>query len=91
MVFCQATSEVMYYAGRILHRFEVASGQMMNREKSLVVFSWNTPWEARQVLADIIGVRVKEKHGKHLSLPATIGRSMREVFQHLKDRVWAKL
>ncbi|KAL0431085.1 UNVERIFIED_CONTAM: hypothetical protein Sradi_0734500 [Sesamum radiatum] len=36
-------------------------------------------------------VLVVAKHEKYLGLPAVMGKSKREVFNSLKDRLWRKL
>ncbi|KAL0408322.1 UNVERIFIED_CONTAM: hypothetical protein Sradi_1766600 [Sesamum radiatum] len=37
------------------------------------------------------GVEVVSKHDKYLGLPTVVGRSKREVFEGVKERVWKKL
>ncbi|KAL0345896.1 UNVERIFIED_CONTAM: hypothetical protein Sradi_4420900 [Sesamum radiatum] len=56
-----------------------------------VAFSCNAPRDVQQDLASILGVQVVNRHVKYLGLPALVGRSKREVFQNLKDKVWARL
>ncbi|KAL0453322.1 UNVERIFIED_CONTAM: LINE-1 retrotransposable element O protein [Sesamum latifolium] len=86
-----ATRDAMLCVGRILKEFEEASGLMMNLEKSSMAFSKNTPDAIRADLANVLGVRVVDKHEKYLGLPAFVGRSKREVFQFIKDKVWSRL
>ncbi|KAL0303490.1 UNVERIFIED_CONTAM: hypothetical protein Sradi_6217100 [Sesamum radiatum] len=45
----------------------------------------------REDLARILGIRVEAKHDKYLGMPVVVGRSKREVFLNLKDKVWARL
>ncbi|XP_020549550.1 uncharacterized protein LOC105161808 [Sesamum indicum] len=56
-----------------------------------MAFTWNTFNETQAELARILGVRVVAKHEKYLGLPTLVGRSKREVFQSIKDKVWARL
>ncbi|KAL0410924.1 UNVERIFIED_CONTAM: hypothetical protein Slati_3682100 [Sesamum latifolium] len=87
LIFCQATDPAIRCIGRLLKEFEEASGLVVNLDKSLVAFSRNTPDQ----LLSILGVRVVEQHEKYLGLPALVGRSKREIFQNLKDRIWKRL
>ncbi|KAL0401630.1 UNVERIFIED_CONTAM: hypothetical protein Slati_4192900 [Sesamum latifolium] len=91
LVFCQASHEVLQSVGHILIEFEVASGLMVNLEKSSVAFSRNVPKNLKNDLASVLGIRVVTKHERYLGFPALVGRSKREIFQTLKDRVWAKM
>ncbi|KAL0395138.1 UNVERIFIED_CONTAM: putative mitochondrial protein [Sesamum latifolium] len=91
LFFCQATRDAMLYVGRILKDFEATSGLMVNLEKSSVSFSRNVPGDLQADLASILGVRVVNRLEKYLELPALVGRSKKEVFQQLKDKVWARL
>ncbi|KAL0446234.1 UNVERIFIED_CONTAM: putative ribonuclease H protein [Sesamum latifolium] len=45
----------------------------------------------KEHLANLMGMRLEERHNKYLGLPTTVGRSKREVFQHVKEQVWVKL
>ncbi|KAL0451436.1 UNVERIFIED_CONTAM: hypothetical protein Slati_1121700 [Sesamum latifolium] len=48
--------------------------------------------ESSQVeLAGILGVTVVPKHDKYLGLPTMAGRSKKELFEGIKDRMWRKL
>lgn len=32
-----------------------------------------------------------EKHDRHLGLPATVGKSMKEIFGFLKEMIWKRI
>ncbi|KAL0412200.1 UNVERIFIED_CONTAM: putative mitochondrial protein, partial [Sesamum latifolium] len=91
LIFCQATEEAIQCIKNILSLLEAASGLKVSVEKSSIVFSKNTPIAVKEHLANLMGMRLEERHNKYLGLPTTVGRSKREVFQHVKERVWAKL
>ncbi|KAL0291505.1 UNVERIFIED_CONTAM: hypothetical protein Scaly_2634500 [Sesamum calycinum] len=81
----------MHEITRILSTFEAASRLKINLEKSILMFSHNTPAALREELANLFGVVVKEKPNKYLGLPWTVGRLKREVFEGLKDNFWQKI
>ncbi|KAL0417113.1 UNVERIFIED_CONTAM: putative mitochondrial protein [Sesamum latifolium] len=91
LIFCQASDGAMQCVRRVLKVFEAASGMVVNLDKSEIAFSRNVPECQKEDLAGILGVRVVEKHIKYLGLPAFVGRSKREIFQNLKDKIWKRL
>ncbi|KAL0404144.1 UNVERIFIED_CONTAM: hypothetical protein Sradi_2055200 [Sesamum radiatum] len=64
---------------------------MINLLKSAIVFSSNVTESSQVELAGILGVTVVPKHDKYLGLPTTAGRSKKELFDGIKDRMWHKL
>lgn len=77
----------------ILNKYAGASGQLINMEKSTMVFSPNIhPTEATAIHRyHILPFQVVVKFDKYLGVPACIGRSKVEVFSYLKDRLWARV
>lgn len=67
------------------------SGQQINLDKSVVVFSRNTCLEDKDAVKNILGDGEAEKHDKYLGLPAVTGKSKKEVFDNLRERVWKKI
>ncbi|KAL8096595.1 hypothetical protein AgCh_037529 [Apium graveolens] len=74
-----------------LQRYEVLSGQIINYEKSEVVFSPNTNEEDRMEVCESLGVRQVQKPGKYLGMPMNVGSSKTEVFGFLVNRVQQRL
>ncbi|KAL0303703.1 UNVERIFIED_CONTAM: hypothetical protein Sradi_6238400 [Sesamum radiatum] len=68
-----------------------ASGQEINLEKSMIVFSKNTADNLRSVICEGLGIRQADKHEKYLGLPSLAGRSRKAVFNSLRDKVWNKI
>ncbi|KAL0374992.1 UNVERIFIED_CONTAM: hypothetical protein Sradi_3414900 [Sesamum radiatum] len=91
LIFCQATKEAIRCVKNILSLLKAASGLKVSAEKSSIVFSKNTPAAVKESLANLMGMRLEERHNKYLGLPTTVGRSKREVFIHVKEQIWAKL
>ncbi|XP_074326999.1 uncharacterized protein LOC141664942 [Apium graveolens] len=74
-----------------LKKSEKLSGQVINYDKSEVIFSPNTRTEDRVLICECLGVKQTVKPGKYLGMPMCVGRNKTEVFGFLKDRVQAKL
>ena len=75
----------------ILHTYDVASGQVVNLDKSEVSCSRNVSNRMRQTLQERLGFKESKTHNRYLGLPTFIGRSKKMVFQGVQDRVWKKL
>ncbi|KAL0433422.1 UNVERIFIED_CONTAM: hypothetical protein Slati_2676500 [Sesamum latifolium] len=91
LIFCQATEEALQCIKDILLSFEQSSGFQINLHKSGIVFSRNVNEEQQRALAGILEVTVVPKHDKYLGLPTIAGRSKKELFAIIKDRVWRKV
>lgn len=75
----------------ILHKYEKASGQLINVKKSNIFFSPNTgPEEKNRILA-ILGVEGLNHHEKCLGLPALVGKSKKQTLGYITKRVKNKL
>ena len=75
----------------MLNRYEEASGQKINTDKSSVFFSPNTPQELRESILNILDPMQDSRHSKYLGLPSIIGKSKIQVFAEVKDKVAKKL
>ncbi|KAK4384080.1 hypothetical protein Sango_3093700 [Sesamum angolense] len=75
----------------ILRIYERASGEVINLQKSEVIFSSNTPEELRPQLTRIMNVRVVEKFDNYFGLLSIVGRSKLEIFNSLCDCIWKRV
>lgn len=75
----------------ILQRYERLSGQVINYDKSDVIFSLNTCDAVRMLVCECLGVWQTMKPGKYLGLPMCVGKNKSEVFGFLIDRIQGKL
>lgn len=75
----------------IFMRYEKASGQKINFDKSCISFSHNVPPNSQNTLAAILGVIRVDKHDTYLGLPMDISYSKVEAFSFLKERVQKRL
>ena len=76
---------------RILKVYEDSSGQQLNKEKTALYFSRNTPMVDQEAIKNMFGTQVIRQHETYLGLPSLIGRSKTNTFAQLKAKVAKKL
>jgi hypothetical protein len=91
LLFMKATVESANRMNVILRIYEDCSGQRVNKEKSSIYFSPNTPLAARQSLKLLMGIAVEAFSERYLGLPTAIGRISSGTFDHLGERIRSKL
>ncbi|KAL0405608.1 UNVERIFIED_CONTAM: hypothetical protein Slati_3874700 [Sesamum latifolium] len=74
LLCCQASLEAMGCIQSILQVYGKASGQEINLQKLVVVFSKNTPPCLMTTISDGLGIRMVDRHEKYLGLPYVVGR-----------------
>ncbi|KAL5794381.1 hypothetical protein ACOSP7_002975 [Xanthoceras sorbifolium] len=75
----------------ILSVYERVSGQTINREKSAVCFNDRLASHRKEVLSCLLGVHLVACYERYLGLSSFVGRSRRNLFNSIRDRVWSKL
>ena len=75
LFFCKARVQECHELVSILNKYEEASGQKINTDKSSVFFSPNTPQDLKESILDILGPMHNSRHSKYLGLPSIIGKS----------------
>ena len=78
VIYCKATEQESKELSEILHKYEEATGQKINTEKSSVYFSKNTDEETRERVKEALGSMQNAQPGKYLGLPSMIGRSKKQ-------------
>ncbi|GAU43270.1 hypothetical protein TSUD_36200 [Trifolium subterraneum] len=74
-LFCRANVAEVNELMRILHTYEIASGQEVNLVKSEVFISRNMSQAAKEDLSRILGVKLVLGTGIYLGLPSMVDRS----------------
>lgn len=90
ILFFRATREEVDEIQQIIHIYESASGQRINMDKTEMTVSRNVPEEMVMELCNRMGVKRVQQHDKYLGLPTLIGRSKKQVFASILDRVEQK-
>ncbi|KAA3456322.1 reverse transcriptase [Gossypium australe] len=66
-------------------------GQEINFEKSMVLFSPNTPRAQRENFSNLLGMTVVEKLNNYLGLPIPIGKKKIEAFKDINNRLSGRI
>lgn len=69
LIFCLATKEAASTIDDILHGYSLASGQTINLDKSIALFSRNVGRDRIEDIQECFPIRVVEKLEKYLGLP----------------------
>ncbi|XP_027181708.1 uncharacterized protein LOC113780088 [Coffea eugenioides] len=75
----------------VLKSYEVASGQLINLEKSAVFFSRNMSSKQKEEICQAMGGMAEAKQGKYLGLPMVISRTKDQIFGFIKENIKRRL
>ena len=91
LILCKANGEEACKLRRILEVYKEASGQLINMEKSSLMFSGNVSHrQINGVMRELQGMR-RVVQSKYLGLPLVIGRSKRQVLDFIRQKTIARL
>jgi hypothetical protein len=76
------------YLRHVLQLYEECSGQVINKDKSSILFSKNCGQSKKTEFMAALNLSQEAKSDKYLGLPVYMGRSRSKMFAYLKDRVW---
>lgn len=76
---------------RILDVYEAVSGQMINKDKSSVLFSPNTTTRRKEYIKTTLSITQETMGERYLGLPVSVGKSRKRTFSYLKQRIWSKI
>ncbi|XP_042944567.1 uncharacterized protein LOC122278446 [Carya illinoinensis] len=65
--------------------------QMINKQKTAMIFSSNVPSSLRQTIMAMWGGTTVQQYGKYLGLPPIVGKAKTIAFGEIKSRVWRRL
>jgi hypothetical protein len=71
----------------ILETYQKGSGQMVNKNKSAILFSRNCEDDMKTIVHAALGISSEAKIEKYLGLPTALGRSTDEEFEHILTRI----
>ncbi|XP_062145461.1 uncharacterized protein LOC133852722 [Alnus glutinosa] len=91
LIFCPANCMERDHIHWLLGKYEEASGQQINRDKTGLFFSWNTKAAVQGNIVEGTGVSSTGCYEKYLGLPTLIGRSRVSTFNGINDRIWKRI
>ena len=91
LIFCKATVEECTTLEEILEIYECSSGQQLNREKTSLFFSRNTPHEIKEAIKSRFGANIIRQYETYLGLPSLVGKNRCNTFRALKEKLSNKL
>ena len=87
----EAITESAAAVNDILQVYEAASGQVINREKSSILFSKNCSRRLKDSILLAFGLRAEVQGGKYLGLPTYIGLDRAKAFAYIKEKIWKRI
>ncbi|KAK9989376.1 hypothetical protein SO802_029615 [Lithocarpus litseifolius] len=91
LLFTEAKPEECSRLLDVLAQYENASGQVINHQKTTLLFSKNTCREAQESIRSMFGAKIMTNCEKYLGLPMVGGRSKANNFKALQERVSHKV
>lgn len=85
LIFFKATKDNTDKVRKCLHNYELASGQLVNYDKSAISFSESTNQAHINYIRDTLNLRISQGHELYLGLPTFSIRSKRIQFSYLRD------
>ncbi|GAU17808.1 hypothetical protein TSUD_171970 [Trifolium subterraneum] len=91
LMFCRANAEETNQIQTIITQYQQASGQLVNYQKSEIIFSEKVSTTMRQAIHQILPMAIVDNYSKYLGQPTVIGKSKTQVFNFIQDKIWKKL
>ncbi|CAN0907190.1 Transposon TX1 uncharacterized 149 kDa protein [Linum grandiflorum] len=89
IIFGKASREEAEAITGIINEYGSMTGQQVNKDKSSIFFSANVPSDTRESILAATGFSTTNSHTSYLGIPTEWGRSRKETFGFLLDRLSA--
>lgn len=87
MFFCHSNIHSCLKLKAILQKYEDASGQKINHQKSSITFSSKTSQETKDKVKIALNIHKEGGQGEYLGLPDLFGRKKKDLFSMIVDRI----
>lgn len=84
--FGDASSEGANVVRNTIREYKTISRQRVNFDKSLIYFGANVDSNIKEIIVNLLGVRVASNPEKYLGLPMMVGRKKNWAFANFVDR-----
>lgn len=91
VIFCEADVFTNVKIQSLLAKYEKASSQCINKEKTSMLYSRNVKENLRAEIMCMWGGSNVQQYERYLGLPPIVGRSKQKAFSGIKQRLWQKL
>ena len=91
LMLMRAKKEDAHVLKHILEIYERALGQVINKDKSSIMFSPNTTDCIKGEMRKELSIVQEARSEKYLGLPISVGKSRKKAFEYIKQRIWAKI
>ena len=91
LLFYQAKIEECQNLLHLLHSYEIASGQAINREKTTLFFSKNTRAKIKLAVQNMLGAQVFHDCEQYLGLPMIAEKSKTKTFKGMREKITKKV
>ncbi|CAL9013386.1 unnamed protein product, partial [Prunus brigantina] len=88
ILFMKATRDACMALETLFKIYEEVSGQQINYSKSAFSLSPNAITADYDMIAGVLHIPAVQCHEKYLGLPTIAGKGRKQLFQHLKDKLW---
>ena len=87
LFFCKAEPRECEEVMKVVRKYEKASGQRINFDKSSLLFGKRIPASDRQQIKDTLGIQNECGMGSYLGIPEDISGSKCKLFAFLKEKL----
>lgn len=91
LLFCKAELREVQVIWSILKKYELASGQKINIDKTNLFFGKSVSILSKNAIKNLLGVPEIKEYERYLGFPAVVGKNSRASLNYIRDRVWSKL
>ena len=91
LILMKARTSDAQHLAHILQIYERASGQMINKDKSYIMFSPNTNQYVRTEIKACLSIDYETKGENYLGLPVSVGKSRKRTFEYIKKKIWGRI
>nr|XP_027101745.1 uncharacterized protein LOC113722690 [Coffea arabica] len=87
LIFCKANKDQATELMRVLQVYALGSGQLINLDKSSILFSKNVSPHLKHEICQVMGNMQSVTQGKYLGLPIVVARSKQQIFGFVKSNI----
>jgi len=87
LILMRARASDAQELGRILEVYERASGQVINKDKSTIMFSPNTEQRVKDHMRTTLAILEVASSERYLGLPVLVGKFRKNTFEYIKKKM----